>query len=178
MVVAVSTDDVFTQDSLARIKRIVARIERLDGVHHVVAITNAANVRGSEDGIDIRPFVREVPTDPDALAELRAQALENPLYAGNLISTDGRTAALVVQFLNFSDREFIAKGLDEEIRRIALEEAGPAQIWITAARTCARAGHYMRGIARIAPLILLALAIVLASFTLRGWCCCSRSRSR
>ena len=172
MVVAVSTDDVFTHDSLARIQRIVARIEKLDGVHHVVAITNAANVRGSEDGIDIRPFVKEVPTEPGALAELRRQALENPLYAGNLISADGRTAAVVVQFLNFSDREFIAKGLDEEIGRIAHEEAGSAQVWITGGPHLRSAqGHYLRGnLLRVSPLILLALAIVLGlSFrTLRG----------
>ncbi len=172
MVVAVSTDDVFTHDSLARIQRIVSRIEQLDGVHHVVAITNAANVRGSEEGIDIRAFVKEVPTDPAALAELRSQALENSLYAGNLISRDGKTAALVVQFLNISDREFIAKGLDDAIRAIAHEEAGSAKIWITGGPHLRSAqGQYLRAnLLRIAPLILVALAIVLGfSFrTLRG----------
>ncbi len=172
MVVAVGTDDVFTHDSLTRIQRIVSRIERLDGVHHVVAITNAANVRGSEDGIDIRAFVKEVPTDPAALEELRKQALENPLYAGNLISKDTKTAALVVQFLNISDREFIAKGLDEAIRAIAREEAGSAQVWITGGPHLRSAqGHYMRGnMLRLAPLILLALAVVLgfAFRTVRG----------
>ena len=172
MVVAVSTDDVFTHDSLARIERIVSRIEQLDGVHHVVAITNAANVRGSEDGIDIRAFVKEIPTDPAALADLRRQALENPLYTGNLISSDGRTAAIVVQFLNVSDREFIAKGLDAAIGRIAHDEAGPAQVWITGGPHVRSAqGRYLReNFLRIFPLIALALAFVLAfSFrTVRG----------
>jgi hydrophobe/amphiphile efflux-3 (HAE3) family protein len=172
MVVAVSTDDVFTLETLSRIQRIVERIERLDGVHHVVAITNAANVRGSEEGIDIRPFVKEVPTDPAALDELRSQALENPLYAGNLISKDGKTAALVVQFLNISDREFIAKGLDDAIRTIAHGEAGSARVWITGGpHLRAAQAHYLRGnLLRIAPLILLALAVVLGfSFrTVRG----------
>ncbi len=172
MIVAVSSDDVFTHDSLERIQRIAARIEKLDGVHHVVAITNVANVRGSEDGIDIRAFVKDVPTDPAALADLRRQALENPLYVGNLVSQDGRTAALVVQFLNFSDREFIAKGLDAEIGRIAHDEAGSAQIWITGGPHVRTAqGRYLReNLTRIFPLIVLALAGVLAfSFrTVRG----------
>ena len=172
MVVAVSTDDVFTHDALTRIQRIAAGIEKLDGVHHVVAITNAANVRGSEDGIDIRAFVKDVPTDPAALAELRRQALENPLYAGNLVSPDGRTAAIVVQFLSISDREFIAKGLDTQVRRIAHDEAGSAQVWITGGPhlRIAQARYLQQNLLRIAPLIVLALAIVLAiSFrTLRG----------
>ena len=164
MVVAVSTDDVFTHDSLARIERIAAGIEKLDGVHHVVAITNVANVRGSEDGIDIRPFVKEVPTDPAALAELRRQALDNPLYAGNLVSLDGRIAAIVVQFLNISDRVFIEKGLDEKVLRIARDEAGAAQVWITGGPhlRIAQARYLERNLERIFPLILLALALVLA----------------
>ncbi len=172
MVVAVSSDDVFTHESLTRIQRIVAGIEKLDGVHHVLAITNAANVRGTEDGIDIRAFVKEVPIDPAALAELRRQALENPLYAGNLVSSDGRTAALVVQFLNFSEREFLAKRLDEHISRIAHDEAGSAQVWITGGPhlRSAQGRSLTQNLVRLAPLILLALAIVLAiSFrTLRG----------
>ncbi len=172
MVVAVSTDDIFTHDSLALIQRIVSKIEKLDGVHHVVAITNAPNVRGTEDSIDIRPFAKEIPTDPAALAELRRQALANPLFAGSLISADGRTAALVVQFLNFSDREFIAKGLDDQISRIAHDEAGPVQVWITGGPHLRRAQsrQLTENFLRVSPLILLALAVVLAfSFrTLRG----------
>ncbi len=172
MVVAVSSDDVFTHESLGRIARIADEIGRLDGVHHVVAITNAANVRGSEDGIDIRPFVREPPTDPAALAELRRQALDNPLYAGNLVSEDGRTAAIVVQFLNLTDREFIAKGLDDAVRRIAHAEASDAQVWIAGGPhvRIAQARYLQQNLLRLAPLILVALAAVLAlSFrTVRG----------
>ncbi len=172
MVVAIRTDDVFTHDSLERIARITAEIEKLDGVHHAIAITNAANVRGSEDGIDIRKFVTEIPTDPGQLAELRGQALSNPIYAGNLISADARTAAIVVQFLNLSDREFIAKGLDAAVHRIAHDAAGDAQVWLTGGPhiRIAQAKYLEANLLRMAPLILLALAIVLAiSFrTLRG----------
>jgi hydrophobe/amphiphile efflux-3 (HAE3) family protein len=172
MVVAVSSDDVFTHDSLARIQRIADRLGRVDGVHHVVAITNAANVRGSEDGIDIRPFVKQIPTDAAVLAELRREALANPIYAGNLISHDGKTAAIVIQFLNFKDSDFLEKGIDDEIRRIAHEEAGNAEVWVTGGPhlKVAQIRYQLGDLARSMPLIVLALAIVLAvSFrTLRG----------
>ena len=172
MVVAVSGEDVFTHDSLARIQRIADRLARIDGVHHVVAITNVANIRGSEDGIDVRPFVHEIPTDPAELAELRRQALANPIYSGNLISADGRTAAIVVQFLNFKDSDFLAKGIDGEIRDIAHEEAGDAQVWVTGGPhlKVAQISYLLGDAARSMPLIVLALALVLAlSFrTVRG----------
>lgn len=172
MVVAVSADDVFTHDVLSRIQRIADGIAKLDGVHHVVAITNAANVRGSEEGIDIRAFVKEIPTDPEALAKLRAEALANPIYAGNLVSKDGRTAAIVIQFLNFSDRDFVAKGLDDQIHRIAHAEEGPTQVWITGGPhlKVAQIRYQLGDLARSMPLIVLALAVILAvSFrTIRG----------
>ncbi len=172
MVVAFSSDDLFTHDSLQRISRITTEIEKLDGVHHAISIANAANVRGNEDGVDIRAFVKDIPTDPAELAGLRREALANPIYAGNLISADGRTAAIVVQFLNISDREFIAKGLDAAVHRIAHAEAGEAEVWITGGPhiRIAQARYLEANLLRIAPLILLALAVVLGiSFrTVRG----------
>jgi hydrophobe/amphiphile efflux-3 (HAE3) family protein len=172
MVVAVSADDIFTHEALSRVKRIAERAARVEGVHHVVAITNAANVRGSEDGIDVRPFLKEIPTDPAELADLKRQALANPIYAGNLISRDGRTAAIVVQFLNFSDADFIQRGIDDEIQRIAVEESGGNPVWVTGGPhlKVAQVRYQLGDLARAMPLIVLALAAVLAiSFrTVRG----------
>jgi predicted RND superfamily exporter protein len=112
MVVALAADDIFTHDVLSRIATLVERLSRLPNVHHVSAITNVANVKGTEDGIDVRPFVEEIPTDSAALAALRAEAMANPIYAGNLVSKDGKTAAIVIEFLDFKDTDFIDKGID------------------------------------------------------------------
>jgi hydrophobe/amphiphile efflux-3 (HAE3) family protein len=172
MVVALSADDVFTHDVLSRIQRMSDRLARVEGVHHVVAITNVANVRGTEDGIDVRPFVKDIPTDPAALAALKHEALGNPIYAGNLISKDAKTAAIVVEFLDFSDRDFIDKGIDDEIDRIAREEAGPVQVYVTGGPhlKVAQVRYQLGDLRDAVPLVVGALAIVLAlSFrTLRG----------
>lgn len=172
MVVALSADDIFTHDVLARIARLTDRLARVDGVHHVVAITNVANVRGTEDGIDVRPFVKEIPTDPAQLAQLKREALENPIYAGNLISKDAKTAAIVVEFLDFSDRDFIDKGIDDEIDRIAREEAGPVEVYVTGGPhlKVAQVRYQLGDLRGSIPLVAGALALVLAlSFrTLRG----------
>jgi len=172
MVVALSADDVFTHDVLSRISRIAERLARVEGVHHVVAITNVANVRGNEDGIDIRPFVKDIPTDPAALAALKAEALGNPIYAGNLVSKDARTAAIVVEFLDFKDSDFIDKGIDDQIDTIAREEAGPVEVYVTGGPHLKVAQiRYQLGDLRVSlPLMIAALAVVLGlSFrTLRG----------
>ena len=79
----------------------------------------------------IEPFIDEVPEDPDALDEIRRQALANPIIAGNLVSIDGRTAALMIYLMNISEREFLERGIDHQIARIAEEERGDATTWIT-----------------------------------------------
>ena len=104
LLVALHTDDVFTHENLSRVARLTERLAQVDGVHHVLSLTNAVNIRGTEDTLDIRPLVNEVPEDPAELAALRREALENPLYAGSLISRDGTTTALLVYFLDLSAR--------------------------------------------------------------------------
>ncbi len=172
MVVALAADDVFTHDVLSRIARVAERLARVEGVHHVVAITNVANVRGTEDGIDVRPFVKEIPSDPAALAALKREALENPIYAGNLVSKDAKTAAIVVEFLDFSDSDFIDKGIDDQIDRIAREEAGPVEVYVTGGPhlKVAQVRYQLGDLRDSLPLVVGALAIVLAlSFrTVRG----------
>ena len=172
MVVALSADDIFTQDVLSRIATLVDRLARVEGVHHVSAITNVANVKGTEDGIDVRPFVDQIPSDPAALAALRAEAMANPIYAGNLVSKDGKTAAIVIEFLDFKDTDFIDKGIDKQIDSIAREVAGPVQVHVTGGPHLKVAQvHYQIGdLARSIPMLVAAIALVLAlSFrTVRG----------
>jgi predicted RND superfamily exporter protein len=163
MLVALVVEDVFTAGVLRSVDRITKRIEKLEGVHHVLSLTNAINIIGSENSIEIRPFLSGIPEDPEELARIRQQILENPLVSGNLVSADGRATAMVIQFLDFSDREFLDRGLDAEIVRIAEEEADGAEIWVAG-------GMYVRAeqirlqladLARSLPLILGVLALVL-----------------
>ena len=172
MVIALSADDIFTHDVLSRIAELCDRLSRVEGVHHVTAITNVANVRGNEDGIDVRPFVSEIPTDVGELAALRAEALANPIYAGNLVSKDGKTAAIVIEFLDFKDSDFIDKGIDRQLDQIAREVAGPVQVHVTGGPhlKVAQVKYQIGGLLRSIPLLIAAIALVLAlSFrTVRG----------
>ena len=45
VLVALVSDDIFTASNLERIARMTRRIEALDGVHHVVSLATALNLR-------------------------------------------------------------------------------------------------------------------------------------
>jgi predicted RND superfamily exporter protein len=102
LVVAVACDDVFAPANLARLRNLHERIEKTKGVAEVMSLANAPYAR-SVDGV-----VTAVKLMPDAragdlenggvaevvtLGEARRVATTDRLYAGNLVSTDSRTAA-------------------------------------------------------------------------------------
>jgi predicted RND superfamily exporter protein len=164
MVVALVADDVFQPEHLETVVRLTQRISQLDGVHHVVSLANALNIRGVGNDLEIAPFISAHPgaqTDP---AVLRREVLENPIYAGNLVTQDGTATALLVYFLDFSDREFVERGLDEKIAEIAEEERGEAQVWVSGMPRikAVSARMMLRDLARQSPLVALVLAGVLA----------------
>jgi len=131
LVVALVADDVFTTESLTRLARLTERIRAVEGVREALSIANAQNLRGVEGGLEIAPFFLTPPKSPEALEALRSEVLGNPIYGGSLVSRDGRAAAVVVSFVDMSNREFLARGLDARIARIAEEERGGDQVWIT-----------------------------------------------
>ncbi|MEE8559051.1 MAG: MMPL family transporter, partial [Myxococcota bacterium] len=131
ILIAVHADDLFTREHLETVKRLTHRIGLVDGIRYVTSLTNVQNLRGTAEGLEIAPLVQTVPETPEGLARLRKEALENPLFAGSLVSRDGTTAALLVYPLDFSDREFFDRGIDDAIVAIVEEERGTADVWIT-----------------------------------------------
>jgi predicted RND superfamily exporter protein len=128
VLVVLIADDVLSEANLARIARITARFEALDGVARVVSVANALDVRAAEDGIRVEPFLERVPREGRALEALRARVLANPVYAGSLVSRDGRASVLLVHPEEMSETEFRRRGIDLAIERIAAEERGDAEV--------------------------------------------------
>lgn len=163
LVVALAADDVFTRANLERVVRLTRRIEALDGVHHVVSLANALDIRSANGEIEIAPFLSQLPESADEIAALKRAVMSNPVYAGNLVTRDGTATALLVYFLDFSDREFARRGIDLEIVRIANEERGDAQVWVSGMpRIKAFVSRLLvRELAQKIPLIAGVLAAVL-----------------
>ena len=170
LLVALVTDDVFTAETLERVADLTRSIQAVEGVHHVLSLTNAVNVRGVDDDVAIAPFVgRELPRRPDELAELRREVLGNPIYAGNLVSRDARATVLIVYLEDMSNQAYLDSGIDERITQLALQGRGSGEAWVTGGpHIRAETTRVLLGEALTLPLaILVVLAGVLA--------CCFRS---
>ncbi|MCS6924906.1 MAG: MMPL family transporter [Candidatus Binatia bacterium] len=128
-VVGVVTDDVYTPEVLHKIKRLTEAIEKVDGVERVLSLANA--VDPVADVVDPPLLMPHIPTTPEALAELRKKVADRPIYVKNLVSADGRAAAINIFFANLDTDEFIRRGIDQAIEAIIARERGPEQLYYT-----------------------------------------------
>src|SRR5262245_41907647 len=174
-VIAMETDDVFTYEHLSALRRVRDRVSRLKGVRNVQSLVSANSFRYArdDDWIEVKPFIDAIPSDPAALAALRARALADPLYQRTLVSPDGRAAALNVSFREMSDGAFIAANLDGKIRRILDEESAPDRRFHVSGRPHIKAVMYhamLRDLRLLVPVSLLVVAAVLVPLagSLRG----------
>src|SRR5262245_53571028 len=123
--------DVFASDFLAGLQRVTAELEEIEGVHRVLSLANATHVESREDDIYVGPLFEEPPVTTEALAELRAQVQRHPVYGHTLVSEDLRSTAVLVRFDRMSDREFVRRGLGEEITAVAARELPKAEVLVT-----------------------------------------------
>ena len=119
----------FTEARLSKISNALYEIGRLPYVSRIISLFSVKNVKNDEGTITSRPFMPPLPANPEQARPIIADALANPLIAGNLISADGRTlAAQVVLKPPVNDPDFDARvvrdveGILETIRP-AFDEA-------------------------------------------------------
>ncbi|MCP4038263.1 MAG: MMPL family transporter, partial [bacterium] len=131
ILLALAADDVFTFDNLTRIQAISEEIENLDQVDRVASLPFSLNIRSEDDALLTEPFYDEAPTSPSELTDLRERALGDPIYAGNLVSRDGRVAVVLVHLLDLPEREILASGIDDRIRDLAQAHWTGGEFWIS-----------------------------------------------
>ena len=161
-VIVVECPEVFSRSCLSAMERVSDRIVHVAGVRSVRSLLDATSFRyvPEEDWVEVRPFIGEIPDDPEALARLRARALADPVYRRTLISEDGRAAALNVSFRKMSDAEFIAAHLDEQIASILEEESKNGRRFHVAGRPHVKTRVFRGMVADLTLLIPLSIAVV------------------
>ncbi len=120
-VIAFETDNLFTAENLGLLRDITTDLEKLEEAEKVRSLANVEDIVGGEDYFEVRRFLEEIPKDKESLAELKARALGNALYLKNLISPDGKTAAIVVETADRPEDGDYRKRLIEKTRNILSE---------------------------------------------------------
>jgi predicted RND superfamily exporter protein len=93
MVVAGVSDDAFAPENIAKLRTLHQQIETLNGVAEIISLINSPYARGEARGASVEKLLPENAA-PERLQEAKAVALSDKLYVGQIVSRDGKTAAL------------------------------------------------------------------------------------
>ncbi len=169
-IIGLVTDSVYTPEVLRKLKRLTEGVEKIEGVESVLSLTNA--VDPIADVVDPPPLMSQTPSGAKALQELQNKLRDRPVYLKNLVSPDGRAAAINIFFANMDDDEFIRRGIDDQIQALVEREQGPEKLYYTGLP------HFKvysvramwKDLTRLVPLtLLLTLATLFVCFrSLRG----------
>ena len=167
-VIAVVTDNIYAAEVLQKIDRLTKEIAKVDGVASVLSLANA--VDPVADVTEPPLIMPQIPTTPAAATALQEKLADRPIYLKNLVSADGRAAAINVFFAEMNNDEFIRRGIDDTIQNIverenttAVQEQRPERWYYTGLP------HFkvystkvmQRDLSRFVPLMLLFIVLVL-----------------
>jgi predicted RND superfamily exporter protein len=104
LIIAIKSDRLFTPEGLRFIDRVTANIERVDMVTRVQSLATANIVRplpataDDDGGIEVTPLLEGRMESQANAASVAADAIDDPLMRGDLVSDDGTVAAIIVTF--------------------------------------------------------------------------------
>lgn len=165
ILVVMQFDDVFTTAALSRIESLSRQLAALEGVDSVSSLT-ATFIPHIEDGFlryaKVTPATLE---DPGLPERLRRSTVDNPMVRGQLVSADGRAAALLVKPEAISEREMLASDLTGRIRRLAdTEQDDGTRIYVTGTPVIRSeiSATVSRQLQRVVPAIIVVVTVLLA----------------
>ena len=129
-VIGIIAANVYSPQVLQKIKRLTEAIGQIPEVRNVISLTNAPDVITSV-ARESAVLVPDVNAPHATLVELKKKLAEQPIYLKNLVSEDGRAAAINIFFENLGDDEFFRRGVDDYIQDLVTKENGPEQLYYT-----------------------------------------------
>jgi uncharacterized protein len=159
MVIAVHSEDIFSEATLTQVIKLTEAFQRLPGVDEVVSLSTAKRMDGEDGTLVVRDLMPTVPESDEARDDLRAYVADQEMYVNNIISSDGLYAGIVVELLPDIDDSAVYASL----RQVIDEQENAADIYVAGGPAVnAEMTTSMKGdLVQLIPFVLLVLAIVL-----------------
>jgi uncharacterized protein len=159
MVIAVHSEDIFSETTLTQVIELTEAFQRLPGVDEVVSLSTAKRMDGEDGNLAVRDLMPAVPESDQERDDLRAYVVDQEMYVNNIISSDGFYAGIVVELLPDIDDSAVYASL----RQVIDEQENASDIYVAGGPAVnAEMTTSMKGdLVQLIPFVLLVLAIVL-----------------
>jgi predicted RND superfamily exporter protein len=93
-------EGIFNPTTLELVATLTEEVKGLNGVieDDVVSLATQDNIIGTAEGLEVIPFMEEIPTTSEEAEALREAVHGNDMYWGTLVSMDDRGALVLVKF--------------------------------------------------------------------------------
>lgn len=171
-IIAFEKDTIFTYENLNLLDKITTNIQALEEVRDVKSLTSVDDTIGEEDYFEVRKFLGIIPEEQTKLLQLKEIAIHNLLYVNNLISKDGKTAAIIVYAYDRPDDENYRKVLMHKCMEILRKNGGSdTNFWVAGwTSTNLYLSQYLKeDMALFIPLTYLLISLCVFMFFRNGW---------
>jgi predicted RND superfamily exporter protein len=161
-IIGIVADDIYAASTLDKIRRLTAASEKVDGVDHVMSLTNIPDYLANLTNPPM--LIATTSMDPATLAALKRKIADNPIYL-NMVSRDGKGAAILVFFKDQPGDDQAAQTLrDDRLQAIVAPEQGPEQLYLTGAQhiTVNLLKLMQRDLRTFTPLSFAVIMVILA----------------
>jgi predicted RND superfamily exporter protein len=131
IIVAVTTDDVFTSQFLERLDRLTNKLAGVAGVDQALSLTNIKAIKRDNADVSVGRLIdlnAVGQKDANQLQALKQEVTRDPLYARHYVSIDGKTAAVDVLLKPLSESQ--TRVVADQLERLARSEVNGDEVFL------------------------------------------------
>ena len=156
---AVESDSLFSIETINLIYKMSEYLSDLPDVYSVMSPTNLKIIRGTEDGMEVKPILEEPLADSNELQKYKQALFNSDLPIENIISKDRRMAGIMIFLKNTVKPEDAAKQIKDYIESLKTRD----KLYLTGKPVLTL--YLGRGMARdmglLFPMVLLLIMVIL-----------------
>ena len=129
ILIGIESENIFNKGTLQKIIDISEELKKVELVYEdeITSLATANNIKGREWGLEVGPFMEEVPQTAEAMAQLKRDIRSNKLIYGRLVSTD-ETSTII--FANIA-KDYDQARVYDQVQDIIARYQGPEKIYAT-----------------------------------------------
>jgi predicted RND superfamily exporter protein len=157
--IANEQETIFNKGTLAKILALTDSMDVIPGVNKVTSLATVKHIEGEEWGLEVTPFLEEVPETEDKIDNLKNIFYEDSLYVGTLVSANGKYATVLAVLSDDAETNQI----NRKANKLKAQFEGPEKIYLSGMPVVmTHSTKNIRGdIQKLIPLVLLVVIIIL-----------------
>ena len=157
--IANEEETIFNKGTLAKIIAITDSMDVIPGVNKVTSLATAKHIEGQEWGLEVTPFLEEVPETDEEIDNLKDIFYKDSLYVGTLVSENGKYASVITVLSDEAETSEI----NAIANKLKAEFEGPEKFYLSGMPVVmTHSTKNIRGdIQKLIPLVLLVVIIIL-----------------